>query len=340
MLVSILDETKFMVGSKTYKVGDKLNLDEFTQPVVFPCGQMSVVELNKHMTKVAASLRQTRMDLLMRLHTVVEDYDEGAANLARQYESLERDWLFYSDVFYQSIQEQMGGMLPLVRNPQTGEISIRAKQPQETLNHLRDICSQRVRFYHYEGMRLLALHLAGGSIEDVKMESEIHINARVPVVSTTATPDDLLQWLEDSVSKTYDDVTKYGAVAGIAWVTESGVYFLNATALLKAGNNDPKLALTTAIQRCQPELPKPVSMGFFIYGNMPVVDEKARGVLISTITPEGGKFKILVVGEDQKLSVAKEGDEAKIAEEIVALANQAMEVPKEDPKAEEEKKEE
>jgi hypothetical protein len=159
MLLSILDDKTFMVGGKTFKVGEELKLEEMTTPVVFPWGETSIVNLNEHLTKVANLLRETRGSLSSRLHEVEEDFDETAAKLAVKYESLERDWLYYSDLFYKALQEHVGGQLPLIRDPGTGTITIRAKQPQETLNYLRDVCAQRVRFHNYESVRHLALHL-------------------------------------------------------------------------------------------------------------------------------------------------------------------------------------
>jgi hypothetical protein len=347
MLLSILNENTFMVGAKTYKVGEELNLDEMTKPVSFPWGETTVVKLNEHLKTVSAELRTTRMALSGRLHMVEEDYDDEAAKLALEYENLERDWLYYSDTFYKAIQDHVGGQLPLIRDPESGSITVRAKQPQETLNHLRDVCAQRVMFHNYESIRHLALHLAGGEKADVAIESELHINTQVPIVSAnfmgekSATKDKpLIQWMEEAVSATYDKVTRYGSVAGIVWAhseseLEGRAYFLNAGALLRAGQGDPKLALTTAIQRCQKELPKPFAMGFFIYGQMPVVDEKARGVLISTLLDDGGAYKILTVGEGQKLTtaeqstetslvVSKEGDEPKLDKEVIDLAKTVM----------------
>jgi hypothetical protein len=173
----------------------------------------------------------------------------------------------------------------------------------------------------------------------------------------------LLQWLEEAVVATYDEVTKYGPVAGIVWAhspsdLEGRAYFLNAGSLLRAGQGDPKLALTTAIQRCRGKLPRPFAMGFFIYGNMPIVDEKAKGVLISTLKGEEAAYKILVVEQDQKLAIAKEGDdvtklktaqegeESKLDAAIIDVAKAAMaapepeeEPPAEEPSAEEPKEE-
>lgn len=367
MLLSILDDKTFMVGGKTFKVGTELKLDEMKTPVTFPWGEASVVEVNEHMTKTATLMRKTRAALSARLHMVEEDFDEEAARLSVSYENLERDWLYYSDVFYKAVQDHVGGQLPLIRNPDSGAITVRAKQPQETLNYLRDVCSQRVRFHNYESMRHLALHLTGGAKEQVTIESELHIGTQVPIVSAnfmgekSATKDKpLLQWLEEAISATYDEVTKYGPVAGIVWAhsasdLEGRAYLLNAGALLRQGQGDPKLALTTAIQRCQGKLPHPFAMGFFIYGNMPLVrrapkkgeDEKSipipRGVLISTLKGEESNYKILVIDTEQrltvvkegddvtKLKVAQEGDESKLDKAIIDVAKAAMQPPEPDP---------
>lgn len=371
MLLSILDDKTFMVGVKTYKVGEELKLAEMTAPVVFPWGETSIVNLNEHLTEVSKRLRETRMSLSTRLHEVEEDFDEVAARLSLDYESFERDWLYYSDIFYKAIQDHIGGQLPLIRDPATGNITIRAKQPQETLNYLRDVCAQRVRFHNYESMRHLALHLTGGKKSEVAIESEIHINAQVPVVSANYMGPEsatkyrpLIQWLEEAVVATYDEVTRYGPVAGIVWASSNKpneplygrAYFLNAGSLLRQGQGDPKLALTTAIQRCQGKLPKPFAMGFFIYGNMPIVDEKARGVLLSTLQGEDAYYKILTVDTSQKLkvvkegsdttqlTVAQEGEESKLDKAIIDIAKAVMRepeiVPEEDTPAEEPAKEE
>ncbi len=359
MLLSILNDKTFMVGSKTYKVGEKLNLAEMKTRVIFPWGETSIVDLNEHLTAVSDLLRTTRKKLSARLHEVDDDFDEVAARLSIDYEAFERDWLFYSDVFYKAIQRNIGGNLPLVRDPGTGEITIRTKQPQETLNYLRDVCTQRVRFHNYESIRHLALHLAGSVKDQVAIESELHIDTQVPIVSansageqSTLKDKSLIDWLEDAVIATYDKVTKYGPVAGIVWAHDKH-YFLNAGALLRAGQGDPKLALTTAIQRCVGKLPKPSAIGFFIYGNMPIVDEKARGVLLSTLLSEKepikegesrANYKILTVSDSQKLriategdditelTVAKEGQESKLDEAIINIAKEAMkeEKPKEE----------
>ena len=374
MLLSILDEKTFMVGGKTFKVGTELKLDEMKTPVVFPWGEASVVEVNEHMAKTATLMRKTRTALSARLHMVEEDFDEEAARLSVDYENLERDWLYYSDVFYKAVQNHVGGQLPLIRDPDTGAITVRAKQPQETLNYLRDVCSQRVRFHNYESMRPLALHLTGGDKNEVAIESELHIDTQVPVVSanymgdkSTSMNKPLLEWLVEGITATYDEVTKYGPVAGIVWANSNKpneplygrAYFLNAGALLRQGQGDPKLALTTAIQRCQGKLPHPFAMGFFIYGNMPLVrrapkkgeDEKSipipRGVLISTLKGEESNYKILIVDTEQrltvvkegddvtKLKVAQEGDESKLDKAIIDVAKAAMRLPEVEPKEEE-----
>lgn len=381
MLLSILDDKTFMVGGKTFKVGTELKLDEMKTPIVFPWGEASIVEVNEHMSKTATALRETRMALSARLHMVEEDFDEETALLSVSYENLERDWLYYSDVFYKAVQDHVGGQLPLIRNPETGAITVRTKQPQETLNYLRDVCSQRVRFHNYESMRHLALHLTGGDKSEVAIESEIHINTQVPVVSANYMGEKtkalrgrpMIDSLEAAIIATYDEVTRYGPVAGILWAHSEGAlhgraYFLNAGALLRQGQGDPKLALTTAIQRCQGKLPHPFAMGFFIYGNMPLVrrapkkgeDEKSipipRGVLISTLKGEESNYKILVIDTEQrltvvkegddvtKLKVAQEGDESKLDKAIIDVAKAAMQKPdedlKEEPPAEEPVKEE
>jgi hypothetical protein len=354
MLLSILDDKTFMVGGKTFKVGEELKLEEMTTPVVFPWGETSIVNLNEHLTKVANLLRETRGSLSSRLHEVEEDFDETAAKLAVKYESLERDWLYYSDLFYKALQEHVGGQLPLIRDPGTGTITIRAKQPQETLNYLRDVCAQRVRFHNYESVRHLALHLISGDKVRATIESELHIDTQVPIVSADYGDPDMfkeravIDWLDEAVRATYDDVIKYGPVAGIVWVgahPTTKVFFLNAGSLLRAGQGDPKLALTTAIQRCQGKLPRPDSLVFFIYGNMPIVDEKAKGVLISSLGVGEGQayYKILTVDSSQELkvvkeeadvtplTVAKEGEESKIDEAIINVARAVMAVPEADP---------
>jgi len=352
MLLSILDEKTFMIGAKTFRVGEELSLEEMTEPIVFPWGQTTVVKINEHLTEISKELRTTRMALSNRLHEVEDDYDEETANLALKYENLERDWLYYSDTFYKAIQDQIGGQLPLIRDPETGVITIRAKQPQETLNHLRDVCAQRVNFYNYESIRHLATHLAGGVKGDVAIESEIHIDTQVPTVSAnlvgekTATKDrPLIDWLTSAVTDTYDQVVRYGSVAGIVWVhhaspLEGRAYFLNAGALLRQGQGDPKLAFTTAIQRCKDTLPTPVAMAFFVFGNVPVVDEKARGVLITTLhDDDSGAYKILTASQGQKLStvdsgsatellLSKEGEEPKLDPTIIEAAKAAMAVEK------------
>jgi len=350
MLLSILDEKTFMIGTTTFKVGEKVNLGEMA-PIVFPWGTTTVSALNEHLSQIAKRLRETRNALSNRLHVSEEAFDEEAANLALDYESLERDWLYYSDLFYKAIQANVGGNLPLIRNPDNGEITIRAKQPNETLNYLRDVCSQRVRFYNYEAPRHLAMHLAGNKRDNVSIESELHIDTQVPIVSATFENLDAERtrsWMEKAVRATYDQVIRYGAVAGILWVTEDRAYFLNAGALLRAGQGDPKLALTTAIQRCQGKLPVPEALGFFIYGNMPIVDEKARGVLLSCLFDkgEGAFYKILTVDQTQSLrlkeegddptnlEVSQEGDEAKLDDAIIEVAKAAMNPPKEEPKEE------
>ena len=370
MLLSILDEKTFMVGGKVYKVGTKLNLAEMATPLTLPWGHTCVPKLNEHLMQVSKMLRETRTNLANRLHEVDDDFDEVAACLAVDYESLERDWLYYSDLFYKAIQDHIGGQLPLIRDPETGDITVRPKQPNETLNYLRDVCAQRVRFHNYESMRHLALHMVGGKKANVKIESEFHIETQVPIVSadfladtTTAKEGWLIEWLEKAVVETYDSVVRYGPVAGVIWLhashTESRAYFLNAGALLRAGQGDPKLALTTAIQRCQDKLPHPYTMGFFIYGNMPIAkrvpkegeDEKKiptpRGVLISALSGDTTSYKILTVAEDQtiklvtngddatKLDVAQEGDESKLDQAIIDVARAAMKDPEEESPKEE-----
>ena len=355
MLLTILDETTFMVGGKTHKVGDVLDLAAMTTPVPFPWGDATIVQINEHLKTVSTRLRKTRLDLSTRLHMVEEAYDEEAARLSVEYEDLERDWLYYSDTFYKAIQMHIGGQLPLIRDPETGTITIRAKQPQETLNYLRDVCAQRVMFHNYESVRHLALHFANGHRENVSIESETHIETRIPIVSAEYVQLGPLpeNWLHEAVVATYDNVTRYGSVAGIAWTCKlegsaGRVYFLNAGALLRAGQGDPKLALTTAIERCKTVLPKPFEMSFFIYGNMPIADENARGVLISVISGDKARYEVLTVSKDQKLSVAEEGDdttnplvvsqegeEAKLDTTIIELAKLVMAVPEEDKPKEE-----
>jgi hypothetical protein len=219
-----------------------------------------------------------------------------------------------------------------------------------------------VRFHQYEPLRDLALHLTGGNKDQVMVESEMHIDTQVPIVSanymvegSTTHNKTPIEWLEAAVRATYDKVTRYGPAAGIVWAhsasdLEGRAYFLNAGSLLRQGQGDPKLALTTAIQRCQGKLPKPFAMGFYIYGNMPLVDEKARGVLISTIYPDSGEFKVLVVDKDQKLTVtqaekemtrlveAKSGEGSKLDEAVINAAKAAMAY--EEPEEEETPKEE
>jgi len=346
MLLSILDETTFMAGGKTYKVGEELNISEMTAPIVFTWGQTTVEQLNDHLKTIAAALRNTRSNLTNRLHVVDEAFDNTAEELAIAYENLERDWLYYSDVFYKAIQAHVGGMLPLLRNPETGVITVRQKQPQETLNYLREVCSQRVMFHNYEGIRHIALGMVNGELDLVSIESGRHISTRVPIVSadclgdpeTPAKP--MIDQLQNAVVSTYDKVTRYGPVAGIMWshyLTNGHIinYFLNASALLQSGQFDPKLAFTTAMARCKDELPKPFAIGFFIYGNMPIVDEKARGVLISTLHGDKANYRILVVDQSQKLTLIKDGNEttmtvahdgegAKLDPAIVELAQSIM----------------
>jgi hypothetical protein len=347
MLLSILDEKTFMIGSRTFKVGDVLDLTEMKEPVVFPWGETSVSDLNDHLTVVSELLRTTRKGLSERLHLVEDEFDVTAAQLSLDYENYERDWLFYSDFFYKAVQSQLGGQLPLIRDPSTGVITIRAKSAQESLNYMRDVCCQRVRFHQYESVRSLALHIAGNKKEDVLIESELHINTRVPLVSAlredepNTTNVAVIDRLKAAIIATYDEVTRYGPAAGMMWShnvdeTHSRDYLLNAGALLQQGQGDPKLAFTTAIQRSKDELPKPYAMGFFIYGNMDVVEKGAKGVLISTVQGEESRYIILVVDTQQKLTiakedtdltqlvVAKEGAESKLDEAVIQLAKDTM----------------
>lgn len=343
MLLSILDDTTFMAGGKTYRVGNELNISEMTTPVILPWGQTTIHHINEHLKTVATSLRNTRSNLVNRLHAVDEAFDGTAADLAIVYENLERDWLYYSDIFYKAIQAHIGGMVPLLRDPETGVITVRPKHPQETLNYLRDVCSQRVKFHNYESIRHIALGMVDGELDLVSIESGLHISTQVPIVSADCLRDpetfeELLDQLQTVVVSTYDKVTRYGPVAGIMWShdrTDGHVinYFLNASALLQSGQFDPKLAFTTAMARCKDELPKPFAIGFFIYGNMPIVNEKARGILISMLHGDDAHYRILTVDQSQTLTlvplrttmtVVHDGEESKLDPAIVKLARSIM----------------
>lgn len=333
MLLSILDDNTFMVGDKTFRVGDEIEIDEIDSTgnwkYVTPWGdEVSLKKINDYLRELTENIRATREDLLLRLHRVQEEYDSVAAEDTLRLEVLEREWLYYSDVLFRTIQRSLGGHLPMIRDADTGKISVRERRSQngrpETLNYLRDVCSARVQYHGFVAVRAIAMAYAKNDLNKVNIGAWIFQKSKVPVVSAENDEVGLDQWLEQAAVQSYDEVIKYGPGVGVVWNTDELVYFLNAAKLLRETQGDPKMALINAMNRCSDYMPTPTELGFFIYGNMPV-KENSRGVLLSICRNDGSvQYKILLVGEDQTLFVAEEGDEAKLDDSIIDVAKKIL----------------
>ena len=335
MLVSIIGENMFKVGEKIFQVGDEVKLDE-VPPIEIPgFGSMVAEDLRQKLVGINAWIRETKQKLLQDLHTNEEVYDEGMAVLCWEYANSYRDWAFYVDLLFKGIERHLGGGPPLLIDPESGKVTIRAMKGSpneanaENLNWTRTMVARQVQFQRYEGIRAVVKQLFGEHANAAHFDIELLTKTTIPCITL---PIDTVadQAIVDSKDP-MDGVTalaKAGTEAFAAlqamvpvclvWVTKERYIFADMREKIMPQQQQPgqpPMPPAVVLQQAQTHLGEPEHVGLLMFGDLGHITTGRSGLVACSISASSEHHCALAVDGD-KFTQLSAGDGLKIEENL------------------------
>lgn len=292
--VSLLDKTTYMVNGKTYTVGQEVEIPA-AEAVIKGIGAISTADIQKRLIEISTELKALRIKVLEILCAGnVAVYDEGLVDMHREFEDLERDFIYLSDLLFKTIQTVLGGNLPMNRNADTGAVTVRARDERadEAINPMRDVIGAKFRFHLIEPMLVILRKLSCDPVIDHERRKDV----RLPMVSakgspTWLTPDKTVDDIATAAGAVFNDLTRLIHPVVVFWVSQDGssVVAVEGRGLnhQQAPMMDPRQCFNYAVERLAATLEPPKLVGVASIGNVGFLKQGTKGVYVGAMDQDG-----------------------------------------------------
>ena len=333
MLVSIIGENMFKVGERIFQVGDEVKLEE-VPPIELPgFGSMAAEDLRQKLISINTWIKETKQSLLHDLHTNEDVYDEKMAVLCWEYANSYRDWAFYVDILFKGIERHLGGGPPLLIDPESGKVTIRAikanpnEASAENLNWTRAMVIRQVQFQRYEGIRTVVKDLFGEHADKANFDIDLLTKTTLPCITLpidtnsvnplvdSKDPKDGVVALANAGTEAFAKLQSMVPVC-LVWVTADKYIFIDMKEkIMPQQQGQPPMPPAVVLQQMQTHLGDPVHVGLLMFGDLSHITSGRSGLVACSISAAGEHHCALSIDGEEFTSLSS-GDGLKIEKNL------------------------